>query len=195
MTSKGEGIMFTWSAVKLAFTTWKGFLKILPYLLVIAVLTYGSFKIYGGIFARGAASIQVQWDKETDDYKRAIAALQDAFRKKETTHLLETTRINDELAETKRLHDVELANAAAEFERRLLVSANRAEIYKRQAASGPDQCLSLAGHTARLDTSLEEGRSLVEEFRRTLGLRDRQLREVGNQLLADRELYAEPIGK
>ena len=188
--------MFSWLGVKAAFTTWKGFFKILPYLVLLAVLAFGTYKAYKWADGNGAARVQAQWDKETQDYARAIAALKAVISGKETAHQLETTRINDELAETKRLHDVELANAAAAFERRLLDSARRAEIYQRQAEGSPTQCISLASHTAKLDTSLEEGRALVEEFRATLGLRDRQLREVGSQLLADRALFAdESTGK
>ena len=182
----------SWAAIKLLFTTAKGWLKMLPYILVLIAVLFIGYKTYNWIGDRAVAPVMAQWNKEKSDYAAAIDALRATFAAKEQTHRDETQRINDELAETKRVHDVELAGVIAEYERRLRNSTERAEVYQRQAAGGPTQCISLASHTAKLDKSLEEGRALVEELRRTVGLRDRQLTEVGKQLLADRALYAEP---
>lgn len=183
--------MFSLTALKLLFTTAKGWLKMLPYIIVISLVLFAGYKAYNWADGRGASRIQAQWDKETEDYKRAIAALKATLVVKEQDHLIATTRINNELAETVRLSDLELSRIAAEYERRLRLSADRAEIYQRQAEGGPASCTSLAGHTARLDESIEEGRRVVEDLRSIVGLRDRQLTQVGQQLLADRALYAE----
>lgn len=183
--------MMTWAALKLLFTTAKGWLKMLPYIIVISLAVYVGYKAYHWVDSRGANRIQVQWDKETEDYKRAVAALKATLVVKEQDHIRETIKISDQLAKEKLDHEEDVVAITAEYAERLRKSETRAEIYQRQAQGGPASCSSLASYTTQLDNSLEEGRSLVKEFRSLIGLRDRQLTLVGEQLLADRKLFTD----
>ena len=67
--------MMTWAALKLLFTTWKGWLKMLPYIIVLGLALFAGYTAFNWVDARGANRILVQWDKEKEDYARSIAAL------------------------------------------------------------------------------------------------------------------------
>ena len=146
---------------------------------------------YNKGFESGEANIQKKWDKAKESDKKAYESLQIKYNALEITHRAETTRITHELAEADKKHKVDLANQRSVYERRLLSSSNRSSVYQRQAESGETECRSLASHAARLDRSLEEGRSLVRELGATLGLRDQQIIMLGNQIKSDRKLLEE----
>lgn len=165
--------------------------RALPYLAAVAVLLILVYGIYRHGYSEGTADLQVLWDQEREEHEKAIRALEVEYARKEMFHRAENARITHELAEAEKAHDVALAEQRAEYDRRLLGSNRRAEVYQRQAESGAAQCRDLAGHAARLDRSLEEGRGLVADLRRTLELRDEQLRQLGRQILNDRSLLDE----
>lgn len=175
----------------------KYLIKALPYLVVaLGLYLLGSW-IYASGSAHGASVVQAQWDKRQRADDQAIQALKDEYDSKEEAHRTKNRIITHELAEAQKSYEVALAEQRAEYDRRLQLSSNRAAIYQRQAESGAAQCRSLASHAARLDQTLEEGRSLVRELRDTLGLRDRQLILLGQQILNDRVLLneGEPNGQ
>lgn len=169
----------------------KLFLKALPYLVIAGVLFLLGSKIYDAGSTYGASVVQGKWDEQSRQDALEIKRLEAVIEQKEVEHRAENTRITHELAEAQKTHEVALAEQRAEYDRRLQLSSNRAAIYQRQAESGAAQCRSLASHAARLDQTLEEGRSLVRELRDTLGLRDRQLILLGQQILNDRVLLNE----
>lgn len=168
-------------------------IKALPYIilvaLIVAVSTYGYNKIKASGFKDGAASVQEKWDEDTDRYNTEIDRLKGIIATKEEDHRKENQRITHELAEADKRYQVELARADAEYQRRVQLSSQRATIYQHQAEGGAAQCRDLASHAAKLDSSLEEGRSLVRELRGTVELRDGQIRALSDQILNDRKLF------
>ena len=175
--------------------TTKLLLKILPYLLLAGLLVYAGHKTYTSIYNAGVvdgkAQVQREWDIESAAYVQSISDQKAKYEVKEELSREENKRITRELNEANKTHAVAVAELTAAYEHRLQLSAQRASVYQRQAQGGPAECRSLAEHTSRLDSSLEEGRSLVRELRETLGLRDKQLTAVGNQLLTDRKLFTD----
>lgn len=169
----------------------KLFLKVWPYLLAGVLLFLLYSWIYHSGSKHGASEVQAEWNQQKEADAKVIEDLKTKYASMEATHREENTRITHELAEAKQSHAVALAEQRAEYDRRLQLSANRAAIYQRQAKGGEVECRSLASHAARLDGTLEEGRSLVRELRETLGLRDRQLILLGQQIKNDRALLNE----
>ena len=175
----------------------KPILKVAPYLLATLVLFLLGSWIYNSGSKYGASVVQAKWDSAKEQDRQKIDDLKQEYDDKEEAHRTENRMITHELAEAQKSYEVALAEQRAEYDRRLQLSSNRAAIYQRQAESGAAQCRSLASHAARLDQTLEEGRSLVRELRDTLGLRDRQLILLGQQILNDRVLLneGEPNGQ
>lgn len=156
--------------------------------IVLLVLFFlGSWIRHSGVES-GKATIQKEFDKYVKDKDAEIAKLVSEYGTKEEKHRLENEGINHDLAEAKEKHAVAISVLRSDLTARLRSSETRAGIYQRQAESGPTQCSSLAEHAARLDTALEEGRSLVREFGETLRLRDKQIIDLGKQIKNDRAL-------
>lgn len=167
----------------------KLFLKYLPWILGLALLVFLGSRLYSHVYDKGATSVQVQWDAEKQKQLEATNKLKADYEKKERDNRTENRRISDELAQAKLDHANALADLRTDFAQRLRTSEMRSTIYQRQAEGGAAQCRDLASHASRLDASLEEGRSLVRELRETLGLRDRQVHALGNQINSDRALF------
>ncbi len=160
---------------------WKGLL-----LLVLIVLL--SFKLHSCGVGQGRAEIQSAWDKQKAANLAEINRIKEENRTKEAEHRAENERIYNDLFKAERQHAVALSEQRAEFDRRLRSSEARAAKYKALSEAGPTERADLASYAARLDTSLEEGRDLVREFRETLGLRDRQIESLRDQINNDRKL-------
>lgn len=167
---------------------WKLLSKGWPYLLLGVVLFLLGSWLYHSGSVNGANAVQVKWDAEKKAYAAEIEKLKTGYAALESEHRAETTRITHELAEADKKYEVAIANAKSDYANRLRNSEDRAAVYKRQAQSGAAESQRLASHAAELDRSLEEGRSLVRELRTTLGLRDEQLKALGEQILNDRKL-------
>ena len=135
-----------------------------------------------------ASEVQSKWDKQNKLYDTAIAGLKDHYGMLEAANRTKTEELTHDLAEAQKNHDVAIANAQSDFDKRLLKSQARADYYKRMSEGGSLECRNLASHAAELDRSLEEGRLVVRELRETLGLRDKQLIALGDKLQADRKL-------
>jgi hypothetical protein len=163
-------------------------LKVLPYVLVGILVLYGIHLIRVADFERGAASVQKKWDEAELERSKEIIEVKAELFDKQLDHIIETAVISNELINAKKKHDIAVSNLTADYERRLLLSADRAKFYQRQAEGGSAECGSLANHAGKLDTTLEEGRSLVTELRTTLELRDTQIKGLGDQIKNDREL-------
>lgn len=139
----------------------------------------------------GEANIQEKWDADVAAHEAEVDRLEAIIAQKEVEHRAETRRISDELVETQTKFAAELAALRIDFGDRLRESDSRAEIYQRLADSGATQRANLASYAAQLDRSLVEGRQVVGELRATIVQRDRQLRLLGQQITADRELISE----
>ena len=164
-------------------------LKYLPHALGVALIVFLGSQLYLWIYDRGADSIQVQWDAEKQEHAEAIASLKLEYEAKEETHRSENRRISSELSQANLDHAAALAAAVREHDQRLRLAEQRAAIYQRQAQGGTIERGDLADHASRLDSTLEEGRSLVRELRETLGLRDRQIKSLSDQIRNDRALF------
>lgn len=164
---------------------------LLPWILGAVLLGFGAWKLYDAGHDNGAAEVQALWDTDKAKYEKALADAKADYEKKEEAHRATNRKISNDLAQAKLDHANALADQRAEFDRRMRLSSQRAAVYQRQAESGAAGCSDLAEHTARLDASLEEGRQLVRELGSTLGLREQQLRSVGQQLLNDRALFTD----
>jgi hypothetical protein len=169
---------------------------ILRDLLILCVVVCTVF-VFGYVYGRqqGITSTQVKWDTSREAERiaveNALAALRSKLAEQETAHAERQEQVTYELAQARESHAVDLVRIDRQHQQRLLQSAHRAQVYRDQAEAGAIACHGLAGHAARLDRTLEEGRSLVDEFRNTLEFRDRQLILLGEQILADRRLMAE----
>lgn len=163
-------------------------LKYLPYALGVALLIFLGSQVYSWVHDRGADSIQVQWDAEKKERDLEIARLKQDFADREEDHRFENRRISSELSQANLDHAAALADARRDYDQRLLHAERRAAIYQRQAQGGATERGDLANHASRLDSALEEGRALEREYRATLGLRDRQIRSLSDQIRNDRAL-------
>lgn len=163
-------------------------LKALPYVLVVGFLLYGAHLIRVADFDRGAASVQKQWDVSEQAKAKEIAKVKAELFEEQIDHILNTAKISHDLSDATKKHEIAMSQLTADFEHRLLLSADRAKFYQRQAEGGAVECRSLADHAGKLDTTLEEGRGLVQELRSTLGLRDTQVKLLGDQIKNDRKL-------
>lgn len=166
--------------------------KILLYcVLPLVVLTGAGWKCYSSGLDHGKAEIQAKWDVDTKARDAATATLVAQYHQKEDEHAQDSQKAALALQAANDKNATDLATMRSNYTRQLQLSTSRAAIYQREAQGGSVECAGLASHTAELDRSLEEGRSLVLELRDTLELRDEQLVQVGDQLLADRKLYSD----
>lgn len=136
----------------------------------------------------GQAEIQAKWDDAVDSYEDRIDALNVAIAGKEAEHILLSEKNSDELARTQEEHAKALVALRTDYVERLLSSTNRASVYERLSRGTATERDRLVQHSAELDRTLEEGRSLVRELRQTLGQCEVTVGVLGTQILLDRNL-------
>jgi len=155
--------------------------------IVLGVALLATLYFWGN--TNGQDTVQKKWDEQKKEYQKATNQLQDKYNVLERNHSYEVGVLTTRLQEAESNYTSELARVSSNYDSRMQQSERRAKVYQRQAQTGTSQCTNLASHAARLDSSLEEGRRLVEELRATVRLRDSQLIELGNQIQADRTLF------
>ena len=170
----------------------KLFIKALPYAIAVAVVFFIGSMIYSAIYSAGQKDIQAKWDQAKIEYQVVIDNKKTEYDTLEENARRKTDALTLELSNAKTKHAVAIVDIRAEHDKRLRQSEIRAGVYQRQAEGGAAECTRLAGHAARLDSTIEDGRRVVRELRETLGLRDSQLIELGNQIKADRILLDAP---
>lgn len=111
-----------------------------------------------------------------------------ANTKLETIHSQNQEKIDHALEAANALHADVLAADRIEYARRLRQHEARAAAFQRMSQADAAERERLASHAAELDRALAEGVGLVDELRHTLELRDQQLKLLGQQILADRQL-------
>ena len=157
--------------------------------LVIVVLLIGSAALLVKVGTiNGEANIQAKWDaskKATDD---EISNLKVAIARKEAEHSTLSKENSDELARTQKEHEQAMVALRTDYTQRLLSSTNRANVYERMSRGTTLERDHLVQHTAELDRSLEEGRSLVRELGQTLRQCEVTVGVLGTQILLDRNL-------
>lgn len=170
---------------------WSNFHRLLGVALALLVPLLGVLFIlwvfnYGDTI--GQAKVQARWDQHAKLQAQAVAQLQAELRNQEAQHRVASQRISDELVQAQSDYQAALVRHRAEFAQRLQHSESRARHYQRQARGDTAEQLALAEHAARLDRTLEEGRSLVRELREVVGQRERTIRTLSQQIHADRRL-------
>lgn len=139
----------------------------------------------------GKLEVSSAWDKADKERADKVAELTQKNLDLTAAHQTETTRIADELAAQQAGYAKALDALRTDYANRLLQSTTREGIYQRKAQGSAVERDYLASHAARLDRSLEEGRSLVRELRETVGQRDNTIRTLSLQIQADRRLINE----
>lgn len=165
------------------------YVKLAGTLILLVLLSWFGVHVYTSIKDSGRAEVQKLWDQDKQAQAAAIQKLKDGYAKREEAHRTENRRISSELSQANLDHANAIAAMHLDYAQRLRNVEQRAAIYQRQAQGGAAERGNLADHAGRLDASLEEGRSLVRELRETLGLRDRQVRALSNQIRNDRALF------
>ncbi len=155
-----------------------------PYLLVVALVA----TIYFWGNSNGQDTVQKKWDTQKVEDQKAYNKLKGEYDVLNRNHSYEVGALTVRLQTAESNYASELARVSSDYDSRMQQSERRAKVYQHQAQAGTLECTSLASHAARLDSSLEEGRRLVEELRATVRLRDNQLIELGKQIQADRKL-------
>lgn len=156
--------------------------------LFLLLVLFGEYKLWSAGVDHGSAKVTKLWNQDKEKQAKSLQDAKDrnALLMADNRNLSE--KLTHDLAEQKTAHEVELAHVKSDYDSRLLQSEKRAGVYKRMSEAGSTECGNLASHTAELDRSLEQGRSLVRELRETLRFRDEQLKTVSAKLLADRKL-------
>lgn len=155
---------------------------------VAVVALFGSGWYFGSSRAETAAElVAVQKDL---DHSRQIGKLKSDIQAASIIHSQEMQEIRDGWTEAQKAHITAVAGIRAEYDGRLLNSEKRAGIYQRQAKGSISEQERIAAHAAELDRSLEEGRSLVEELKATIGQRDSAIRALGSMILTDRKFFS-----
>lgn len=144
--------------------------------------------VYSVGSSNGEAKVRAEWSAENDQRIEKIRELEAKNAELTTENARLTTKISKELEAHETAHKTALSEQRADYLNRLFHSEGRARVYREQAEGEQLERERLASHAAELDRALEEGRQLVRELRTTLGLRESQLRLLGEQILADRAL-------
>lgn len=172
-----------------AWLTIQNVLRVLPYLLVGFLLWYALYSFWCLAYDAGAASVQKEWNAVEEERQAEILELQATNFDLLIDNILEASEISNELKKVQQKHDFAMSQLSADLSQRLLLSQNRADFYQRQAEGSSSQCRGLADHAGKLDTTLEEGRGLVQELGAALRLRNAQVKLLGDQLVSDRKLF------
>lgn len=144
-------------------------------------------------YSKGYDKVYVRWTQEQNQARSIheerlidLATQLESHRQKQQDNALA-------LKQARELHEAIIIEQRGTYEQRLLQAERRAAIYQRQAQDGAAARRNLASHAAELDRALEEGIHLVGELESTLRLRDRQVIQLGNQLLSDRKLLEDSL--
>lgn len=151
--------------------------------LVLALLLGGGWQYGRARYHAGEAAASQRWEALQSEARAKEEKRRDKLA---AEHRVETQEIEQRLVAAREEYDAALRRLDAAYAGRLRQSDTRAGLYERAATAGADQCRDLAGHAARLDRSLEEGRDLVAKLASLAGQREQQLRLLGEQIRADR---------
>lgn len=156
--------------------------NILFYILVLVLgiyvgYSYGTYKSENFYLTQ-----EKEWDKKIKDKNDELIA-------KVKKHNADQLILRDQIDELRAKHEKVVSDINNDHALRMQQSEERSKIYRIRAAASTSDCKQLAEHTARLDSSLEEGRSLVKEFRATVKQLEQDNLLVIKYLLNDREHF------
>lgn len=151
-------------------------------------LTGGAFWVADSLIDHGKAKVQEKWDADVQAHEDEIERLKNEIAQKERAHRAAIQEVKDRLGSAELRYAADLATLRGSYAGKLRESEDRAAVYERLSEAGATERANLASYAAQLDRSLVEGRQVVGELRATVVQRDSQLRALGEQLRADREL-------
>lgn len=157
-------------------------------LLVLGVLCLG-YAVYSVGHKHGSSKIQAKWDAERKGHEIAVVTLQKQINELENINRFENKRIDDVLSKANKEYAFALATLQSEYSVRLRLSEGRVSSYRRLSEGGTAEREYLANHAAKLDGTLEEGRSLVRELREAVGQRDKELNVLSEKIKNDQRLF------
>lgn len=156
------------------------------YIRVIAILLI-ALSIFTSGYKVGGDSVQHEFDKYVNEARLETIRLNEEYRKLEIRHKNIESNLLEEMNTRKLEYDKNLYIINDDFNNRLLKQTERANYYRQQAKDSGCGQSNLADHTARLDTSLEEGRHLVRQLSETIRLRESELKLLGDVIINDRK--------
>jgi hypothetical protein len=154
--------------------------------ILVATLTIGGAYHLG--YKAGAASVQSKWDKAKAKDAAAVAKEKARIASVESTHRGETRKVENELVQAQATHAHTVTRVRNAAVVQLRKAEERSALYRAAAETGTTARLNLASHATQLDRALVEGIELVGELKSTIELREAQLRALGEQIRADREV-------
>lgn len=134
----------------------------------------------------GKDKVEYKFTQYKYDQNQEMIKLQEKYKVLENEHNDLESKYIEKLKDVKSEYEGDINTINNDYVIRLLKSEERADFYRNQAKQGSDGLRDLADHAAKLDKSLEEGRSLVKELRATLKLREEQLITMGHIINNDR---------
>jgi len=143
---------------------------------------------YGTGHSNGAASVQQKWDGADTKQAKAETAQATTSRTKESTHADNITAAVDTYQAAQAPAATDAAERLARAERLQRTAEGRAAQYLAMSKAGDAERDRLAGHAARLDASLADGRRVAEQLRATVVERDQQIHLLADVIRADRAL-------
>jgi len=158
--------------------------KFWPYALIATSIV----AIYLLGYSKGEKAVTKKWVEAEAVYSASINKTKGEYNELTKRHSEEVSDLTTKLSDSKKSYEDRISFLNDTYATRLQQSESRANIYQRQASSGTIECSNLASHAARLDSSIEQGRRVVEELTATVRFRDQQLIQLGNQIKADRKL-------
>ena len=165
------------------------YLSLIKYVGIPLAVAGGLYFLYATGYNNGVGAVEAEREADRQAQALVVAELNGQIKQKERQHAEESSQIRGDLANREAAYAAAVDGLRADYALRLRDSEQRAARYRAAAEASPDQCRGLAGYAAQLDASIVEGRSVVEELRATVELRDSQLRLLGSQIISDRQLY------
>lgn len=167
-------------------------MTIKKYIFIGLGILFFSYYIYNNIYNigynAGFNKVTQQWEKDKANYQSEFNKLKQEYLLKEEKYKKENLSIVLELNEAKQKYEKDLISINNSFNNKLLLSEQRATVYRNQAKAGEVERENLATHAAQLDKTLTEGQQVVRELRSGIELRDNTIEKLIAQLKNDRKL-------
>lgn len=148
--------------------------------ILIGVTVLGAVASFS--YSLGQRNVREEWQKETIKFQNEMLKVEEIHKKALQEYIDKNNNLQKEIVDVKENYEAKLRNINDEYSVRLSESEQRTKIYQRLSEQGKCQSTDLSDYTAKFDRSIVEGRQVVKLLRETLELRDRQLRQIGEQL-------------
>lgn len=122
---------------------------------------------------------------------RELVKLKDKVREIEDVNAENTRENTRRLEELRATYEDTITGMHVEYNDRMYELEDRAIYYRSLSETSSAECRDLSDIATRFDRNLEEGRRLVIELRERLLFREEQIRVIGRQMLADRQLLGQ----